>query len=158
MKIFCYKISKYNPKNYKDGAYQLDEWTDFSDIGKVFESGIFTMEEYLKVEKNYIDFILNVVKEKKINSFLIKELEDYDNVIWQNMQNISIVQLEQLLRDCLRNRCWCKIFSEKFCLCFGYDFYIHICCDMTTEPMSKICNEFSLFLQDVFSRVCELNK
>ena len=37
MKIFCYKISKYNPKNYKDGAYQLDEWTDFSDIGKVFE-------------------------------------------------------------------------------------------------------------------------
>ena len=69
MKIFCYKISKYNPKNYKDGAYQLDEWTDFSDIGKVFESGIFTMEEYLKVEKNYIDFILKVVKEKKINSF-----------------------------------------------------------------------------------------
>ena len=50
-----HEIVKYPPQNYINGIYEKDEWTDYSDIGKVFDDKLFTLEEYLSVEKKYIN-------------------------------------------------------------------------------------------------------
>ena len=156
MKMYCYKISKYNPEKFKNGIYQADEWTDYSDIGKNFGYKVLTMDEYLKIEKNYINLILKIVEQTVSSALIIEGLENYDEVIWKNNQRISGAQLEQLIQDCLRNRCWCKVKSENFCLCFGYDFYIHICCCIPSKCIKKLCDEFSLFLHTPFSQVCKI--
>ena len=44
-----HEIVKYPPQNYINGIYEKDEWTDYSDIGKVFDDKLFTLEEYLSV-------------------------------------------------------------------------------------------------------------
>lgn len=50
-----YRVTKYNPAcRDAGGAYQKDEWTDFSDIGKTFSGHILTADEYYEVEKHYI--------------------------------------------------------------------------------------------------------
>ena len=36
-----YRISKYDPQFRVNGAYQKNEWTSISDIGKVFDDGGF---------------------------------------------------------------------------------------------------------------------
>lgn len=142
MKMLCYKISKYNPNNYKEGTYLLEEWSDFSDVGKIFNDNVFTMDEYLRIEKNYILFIMKIVAETHLHFFIIKDLEKNEIVPWENMQKISVEQLECLIKDCLRNKCWCKIHSENFCLCFGFDFYIHICCDISYMDVEKNVQNF----------------
>lgn len=57
-----YRISKYDPQFRVNGAYQKNEWTSVSDIGKVFDDGVLTLAEYLRVENEYIQFCLNAMK------------------------------------------------------------------------------------------------
>lgn len=44
-----YRITKYDPK-YRDeeDGFNLDTWTEYSDLGKVFNNKIFEMDEYLE--------------------------------------------------------------------------------------------------------------
>lgn len=53
-----YRITKYNPANRIDGIYMADEWTGFSDIGKVFGGTKLSQDIYLKTERAYIDWLL----------------------------------------------------------------------------------------------------
>lgn len=57
------EIVKYSPWNYVNGCYIKDEWTDYSDIGKVFDDKLFTLEEYLLVEQKYVNVILTILDE-----------------------------------------------------------------------------------------------
>lgn len=152
MKMFCYKISKYNPNNYNHGVYLLDEWTDFSDIGKIFNNNVFTMDEYLRVEQNYILFVMKIISEIHLRFFIIMDLKKNDIVPWKNKQEISVVQLKYLIQDCLRNKCWCRIQSENFCLCFGFDFYMHMCCGICYRYVEKHCKEFSLYINEMHNQ------
>ena len=45
-----YRITKYNPAHRINGVYTADEWTSFSDIGKVFGDTILSQDDYLKTE------------------------------------------------------------------------------------------------------------
>ena len=56
--MYCYRITKYNPK-FRDhtGAYKKDDWISFSDIGKSFENKILSAEDYYNVEEAYIEAI-----------------------------------------------------------------------------------------------------
>ena len=55
------RISKYNPKYRVNGAYVKEEWTDYSDIGNIFDGHVFTFEDYLKMELNYLNAIYNII-------------------------------------------------------------------------------------------------
>jgi len=71
-----YKVTKYNPANRNEkGYYMLDEWTDFSDVGKQFNGIELTMEEYLKVESAYTIVAISILKKCDINSLTVKKLE-----------------------------------------------------------------------------------
>ena len=68
--MFQYRISKYNPELRDDNqSYTREEWTSYSDIGKNFADGQLTQKEYLKVEKDYMDFIYDF-----FNAFKIKKV------------------------------------------------------------------------------------
>ena len=55
-------ISKYDIKYRNElGVYLRDDWTSFFDIGKVWEGELLTREEYERVEKNYLDALLDII-------------------------------------------------------------------------------------------------
>ena len=143
--MFHYKISKYNPTLFENGSYTLDEWTEYSDVGKIFSNQKLTYEEYCSVELNYINFIKDITDSIKADKFFIKSLEVYENVSWSDKQVISGVQLEALVRDCLRNKCWCKIYNNSLCFCFGYDFYLHLCIETDEWFINNTVEKNSLF-------------
>ena len=50
-----YRVTKYDPANRVNGEYTKDEWTSMYDVGRSYNGKVFTFEEYLKVEKSYLD-------------------------------------------------------------------------------------------------------
>lgn len=140
-----FRISKYDPSFIKDGKFIKDEWTDYSDIGEKFEGGTFTEQEYLLVEQNYILCITNILKNASIEKLSIENYENYHTDAWKNTQYVTIDMLAQLIRDCLRNKCWCKLISDKGYVHFGYDFYFYVGCELSFGDILTICEKYNLF-------------
>lgn len=64
---YQWRITKYNPifRN-ENGHYLLDEWICPSEIGKVLNGDLFTLENYLLIENAYIETIIEFLNEKNI--------------------------------------------------------------------------------------------
>lgn len=70
-----YRISKYNPANRVDGVYIVNEWTSFSDIGKIYEGTKLSYEMYQKTERAYISFCLKLMEWAHISDISIQQVE-----------------------------------------------------------------------------------
>ena len=114
LKVMTYRISKYNPKNRIDGVYTVDEWTDYSDIGMIFDGKVFTEQEYLEMENRYINCILDIYKICAIDAVEITDLEIYDSVLWNGNDYVTYDNMNKIICDCLRNKCWCKLEQKDF--------------------------------------------
>lgn len=148
----CYRVSKYDPKFRINGIYTKEEWTDFSDIGKEYNNQIFTEEEYQKIESRYISVVTKVFKYRKWDYLTIDHLEIYEHSLsWRNKQSVNTNNLSNLLQDCLRNRCWCRLINGQEYVHFGWDFYIYIGCEISIQTMKSICDEEFLFCESIES-------
>lgn len=88
--MYKWRITKYNPC-YRDidGTYLRNEWTDFSDIGKVFDNNQLTKEEYFYIENLYVESAISFMicldlAELQVNGLehnllLIESFYYYDN-------------------------------------------------------------------------------
>ncbi len=151
--MFQYRISKYDPKHRdKNGAYTLDEWTSFSDVGEKV-----SMEEYLSIERNYLSFFNELC-----NKLDIKELEIYDiEVCGHNfdgkMKQANIEESSLILKDIIREKFWCKfVVHEKFLLQTGYDYYLLLCCELDFVIVSDIASRQNLYCEKY--TFCEENE
>jgi len=63
------------------------------------------------------------------------------------MSNLTIKkdELRQLMQDCLRERCWCKLVANRFFLHFGYDYYMYVECIIDPLEINKICDKYGLY-------------
>ncbi|MED4280037.1 hypothetical protein [Priestia megaterium] len=96
------------------------------------------MDEYLKVEKKYINAVVTFMNEMNINKLYIKGLEQWsEDIEVQNAtefisklwigQWISIQEVKELVKLTLRNAVWCKLeLKNQFFVHFGYDYYMYI--------------------------------
>jgi len=140
-----YRISKYNPKYRVDNAYLRDEWTEFSDIGHMFEEGILAFEEYEEIEKNYINFIIDICRKVHVTHFIIRNLENYDLAQWKEGESLDFNKLQQFVRDCLRNKCWGIVCSNNIRISFGYDYYIYLECKLKYIVIKEISQKYNLY-------------
>ncbi len=170
-----YRISKYNPKyRNKKGEFLLDTWTSYSDIGKKYNGNILTLNEYLSVENKYINIILFILKQKKINKVKIEELEinfsiselerllkdeglsliKKEKLIFNSISNGNVYNMEVLpyiirliLRDCL----WCKLIdlNLKCYIEFGYDLYVYINCDHIGKILIEYVNKLEMYVEEL---------
>ncbi len=118
-----YRITKYNP-NYRNelGHYKKDEWTSISDVGRYFDENLFTLNEYYETENNYINCVKEIIKLQKLDTLKIKDYENPfgNNLKWSNKMIIKNDDIENIMQDCLREKCWCRIVSKNFFIHFGY--------------------------------------
>lgn len=119
MKYF-YRITKYF--NYLSNGHLSDDgWSSFSDVGKKI-----SFEQYLEIEKQYIDTILAICKYNNIGYLKISKL--WTNTKTYNLKNkdlISIKDLPNIISCILREDIWCKLVHRKCQFHFGYDFYMY---------------------------------
>lgn len=147
-----YRISKYDPALRNNGAYNRDEWTSISDVGKAFEGQLFTYKEYEDTERRYIACILDVLTKDDVKELCIHSLEDNDkSTQWKNDMILSFDELSEIIRDCLREKIWCKLNGAHSFLHFGYDYYVYIGCLISYEDIRSICNRHHLFAEEMKS-------
>jgi len=148
-----YRITKYNPAHRNGrGEYTINEWTDFSDIGKKFDGVELTTDMYLEVENAYISVAIAVFERMNINYVTIRQLEKHTGFCqFQNNQKITLSELRHVIKDILRNRFWCKLIAENCFVHFGYDFYMYIGCNISKEEIVKNALEKGLFAEEIKS-------
>jgi hypothetical protein len=124
------RVTKYNPQ-YRDtnDVYTREEWTSFSDINKVFQGKLFSLNEYLLVEEKYIKAVKTILKEKNIKNLKIRDLEIYSEDLNLNLKegdSIGSLNLNEVMKMILRENIWCKLVSDDyFEIHFGYDYYMY---------------------------------
>ena len=139
-----YRITKFNPLYRVNEIYTKNEWTSMYDVGKSYDEKIFTFEEYLAVEKSYLNVIEKVLQKSNVKRVIIKQGEN----IYSKLNNSVLCSQEEVLlvaRGCLREEFWCKLVSRNFFVHFGYDYYMYIGANIEEEHMSEIARENGLF-------------
>ena len=171
-----YRISKYDPQ-YRDSndVYTKEEWTDFSDIGKVFENKEFLYSEYRMVELKLILVIVNILIEKNINLLVIDSVERrakfrvtilhvlkkaslkekvYFNLMkYKKGHIISIAEMFLFCQLILRNCIWCSFKGisqlDTVVIECGWDYYVHIDCDTISNETIEYANRMGIYIEKI---------
>lgn len=141
-----FRLSKYNPIYRVNGIYQKQEWTSYSDIGKIYDNQKFLESEYLSIEQQYIDTIIEIAVTHNIDKLAINHIENYDTK-WNNKKLLSLFDTTCFIRDCLRDLCWGQLVSDGFIWEVGYDYYMHLGCNSTFDTVECIAKKHNLFVE-----------
>ena len=155
--MFCWCITKYDPKNRdKNRVYLKGEWTEYGDIGKIFEGKELTYEEYVKVEWAYIQAVLFFMDCLDINSLKIISLEqvgkkvqdiDVDGNVIKNNVFYEKEMVVFIIRSILRYRFWCMLEAEGMRVRFDFDYYMTLGCIMPSADTIKKIERLGLFVE-----------
>lgn len=144
-RLTTFEVMKYDPKyRNNEGHYLKKEWKMFSEIGKLFEGGIFTYEDYKVVEDKYISAIKYLFEYYNCSRIQFSEKYFYldDNelhiildeeliIFYHLLKKRRILNLEEtgmaarlILRSALYGSFNCKG-DKNIAVRFGYDFYMY---------------------------------
>ncbi|SDW21926.1 hypothetical protein [Paenibacillus sp. CF384] len=166
---YQWRITKYNPlfRNEK-GHYLLDEWTCPSEIGKIINGNLFTLEEYLFIEHAYVETIIEFLNEKRQYSLRLIQTsnrsishEDKTSILYDNefgMINIKedlIVNINEIRLICkmiLRNFADCQLYSkDNFFVHFGWDYYMYIGSNQKSLTAIEFAKKSGLYVEELSS-------
>jgi hypothetical protein len=127
--VRSFRITKYDPRHRAaSGAYQRDEWTAFSDVGRTFAGEVLTLAEYLRVEDLYLDAVQCSMRCAGVESVTVAALEMHrrpDTTIFTGMQ-LDAAAARAVARSVLREQLWCKLVGpDGYYIHFGYDYYLY---------------------------------
>ncbi len=145
--MYNWRVTKFNPAfRSTSGAYLLEDWTSFHDIGKSFQGTRLTLDQYLRVEDAYIAAILSFCVDANVGSLTAVDVEIFDTEEcdnapdeWpqngpSNLRDGMVLYLSDLptaIRLALREFMWCKLeYDSRFYVHFGYDYYMYVGSDL----------------------------
>ena len=141
---YQYRITKYNPVlRNENGEYIPEEWISPWQIGKTFGDKLFTIKEYLQVEKAYIDTVLSFLKECKLKSLRVIQFErnnellqdessklfeeEFKNIFLEEDLLVSEKEIPVICKMVLRDYIHCHLISSSnFFVHFGTDYYMFL--------------------------------
>ncbi|KQY84092.1 hypothetical protein ASD24_09895 [Paenibacillus sp. Root52] len=121
----------------------LDGWTCPSEIGKVIQGNVFTLEQYLLVEDAYIDTIMAFLKEAGQQNLRVIQVlnrsisqEDQHSVLYEQEFSQIVIredgvyntdEIRTICKMILRNYADCQLYAkDHFFVHFGWDYYMFI--------------------------------
>ena len=149
-----YRITKYNPAHRNEqGAYLKDEWTSFSDIGKIFDGEVLPKAQYEKVEAAYIDVALSFFIESQSEACYIEYLENHASkpLPCKDENNLSPDELRQLMKGILREEYWARIEADSFFVHFGWDYYMYVGVSQECPKSIELATAKGLFVEPFLS-------
>lgn len=143
--MVVFRVSKYDPSlRLPNGAYQRDEWTSVSDVGRVFEGRVVTCSEYLLAEASYVQAVHCFMNQLGLRTLRVTGLEVSDHsfdclpcgladetgarvrAVVDGAQ-VSGSELDWIVRLALREVLWCLLKGDNgFFVDFGYDYCVRI--------------------------------
>lgn len=148
-----YRVSKYDPRNRADGVYTRDEWTGFTDVGRIFNGQKFSMEEYKLAEQRHIEFLCVLAEREHAFPLTIRGFEAPEQRESAELhgRSVSREELPGLLRSIMREDCWCRLEGRDFFIHFGYEYYMYVGCSFTQEGISQLATEYNLYAEPMIS-------
>lgn len=162
-----YSISKYRPQFYdSQSCYTRNEWTSISDIGKSFDDGVLTTNEYLETERHYINTAIELARISGCSYLTVDYLEGKHIV--QNVKgyqlNYNLLETARKMRQglkirlsdcvdylrlCLRECCYACFsnHSHNFYIDFGYEYYMHIHTALPKSQVENVVSTHSLYFR-----------
>ncbi|MDO6761846.1 hypothetical protein Q4566_16690 [Tamlana sp. 2_MG-2023] len=152
-------ITKYNPTDRSsEGIYLKEEWTSISDIGKFFNDNLFTEEEYLRIEKKYIQSIFLIIDYFEVEEIRIQNVYKYTNKKWlKNNKQVDlskfhnilhsgmiiginrIFEIEKAIKIALREIASLEIEINPLTkITFGYDYYMYLEFSKSNQELSSL--------------------
>ncbi len=159
-----YRISKYNPIfRTEEGIYEKEEWTSYYDIGKIIAGKTLFEEEYLNIEKKYIDTVFKIMKYLNIESLCIMKLENFVlneelsdsekkySTLFKEGKELNFRELEIVIKSILREKIWCGFYSKNihFILRFGYDYYLNLICSDLEERIIEESRNIGIYIEEI---------
>jgi len=127
-----YRVTKYDP-SFRDanGAFLRDDWTSYSDIGRIYSGTPLSESEYLVVESAYLLSVEEFLREAGIETLQLRGLENNTRrVLPQFIQPLALLSISQCVefaRIALREVAWGKLVAPgRACVHFGYDYYMYL--------------------------------
>jgi hypothetical protein len=155
--MFCWQITKYDPQNRdENNRYLKDEWTEYSDIGKVFEGKKLTYKDYVKVEKIYIKAVLLFMECAHLDALKVIYLEKngkrpksivVDGIKIKNNNYYPKKMIVFIIQSILRCKFWCILETENMRVKFDYDYYMTIGCTIYCSKAIEKIQEMGLFVK-----------
>lgn len=163
-------IVKYRPEKYdENGVYQDDsEWIGVSCIFcNPSESSYVSLEEYLKVESNYVATLMDIIDEEGIMSLKIMKLEKhkrrYSVLSWfnvdkdvrvlklarhvKNHDRLTYRQFPRIFKAILRTLIWCDLVGDSgFAINFGYDYYMYVRTRLDKGRLQEIASRHNMYV------------
>lgn len=148
-----YRVTKYDPQYRVGGVYTRDEWTSVSDVGNIYDGKTFTMAEYEQAERQHVDFLCTLAERDHAFPLTIRAYEQPDDSEHPSLEGhlVTRAALPALLRDILREECWCRLEGKDFFIHFGYEYYLYVGCSFTQEGITQLAREHSLFADPMVS-------
>jgi hypothetical protein len=150
---YQYRITKYNPANRDEsGAYQLDEWTAFSDIGKEFSGVRLRKTEYLEVESAYLTAVKSFLEEARLPALFLKGLEigraKEIPAFVKEGASLSVPQCVEFSRSVLREELWGRlVIPGRAYVHFGWDYYMYIGVPVPCHSSIEAAGRGGLFVE-----------
>ena len=142
-----YRITKYNPNNRINGVYMADEWSSFSDVGKVFGDTILSLDAYFTTEQAYIDCCIELIEKAKISKFYIQQAEYYTEMVHFPAYISNTHDIRQVIEACLREQCWLKLTAKDFFIHFGYDYCMYIGSSLPADLVIETATHYGLYCE-----------
>ena len=146
-----FRITKYDPKHRKNGIYQVEEWTSIGDIGRIFPSGILTLDQYKKVEQAYIECCIDLLQEANVAELSVSGLECYHTEIHFPNKLHEESDIRRMIASCLQEKCWAKLEASNFFIHFGYDYYMYIGTNLPRSLVEETAKKHKLFCELYYS-------
>lgn len=175
--MYRYRISKYNPQ-YRDekGIYSKEEWTSYSDVGKIYNGKVFDKNDYLKTEMFYCNTVLYILKVNKVKEVVIEDLElnysidelermlqskGFDLSVKEknlitllaNGNKIKVYDLHIYLKLILRECFWCRLidYESSSAIEFGYDYYIYLYSkSILSDEVADVWRQNGIYIEKIF--------
>ena len=150
------RVSKYN-KSYRNelGHYLRDDWTSIGDVGRVCEGELVTMEEYERVENNYLKTLREVADLFAVSDFEVRSLEIYPSFGIKNLgfplmndMTIPVDNFLELAKRTLREELWAEFISSDLEVYFGYDYYMYLVFNQQMDKVKAIIEQNNLFWEE----------
>ncbi|MGT2832889.1 hypothetical protein [Streptococcus halotolerans] len=145
-------FSKYDIKYRNElGHYLRDDWTSIWDVGKVCEGVLVTLEEYERVESQYLKTLEEIVKLLDIDSFRIRDVDYYDNEFSDLGFPVKVgatVTIEQFLilaKLILREELWVSFEHPDIWVNFVDDYYVFLGFNRNLDGVKRIVKANHLF-------------
>lgn len=142
-----YKITKYNPQNRIEGKYTVHEWTSISDIGKLFDDGVLTYDQYIQVERRYIDCCIELLQKAGVSELYVGTPEYYNEGLCFPSILSTESEIRRAIMCCIQEKCWAKLRNKDFFIHFGYDYNMYIGTNLPVTFVQEITQKYNLFCE-----------